>query len=144
MVTQSSSQRDVVLAIDVYSRGGGIRRGLGKHLAIPLSSWREWRRIFVLVYLACIALIGLPILIAEILMGRAGRQNPITTMKLLASESNASQFWQVIGWMGAIAGFMILSFYGVIAGWAMAYVGDTATGDFVGSAARQRASIQPV
>ena len=133
MVTQSSSTNVMWSSRLMFIlAAAGIRRWLGKHLAIPLSSWREWRRVFVLVYLACIALIGLPILIAEILMGRAGRQNPITTMKLLASESNASQFWQVIGWMGAIAGFMILSFYGVIAGWAMAYVGDTATGDFVG------------
>ena len=37
-------QRDVVFAVDVYSRGSRVRRGFGKHLAIPLSSWREWRR----------------------------------------------------------------------------------------------------
>ena len=110
----------------------GSAVGLGNIWRFPYLAGENGGGVFVLVYLACIALIGLPILIAEILMGRAGRQNPITTMKLLASESNASQFWQVIGWMGAIAGFMILSFYGVIAGWAMAYVGDTATGDFVG------------
>ena len=128
----------MVFAVDVYSRGGGVRRGFGNIWRFPYLAGENGGGVFVLVYLACIALIGLPILIAEILMGRAGRQNPITTMKLLASESNASQFWQVIGWMGAIAGFMILSFYGVIAGWAMAYVGDTATGDFVGISERQQ------
>ena len=65
-------------------------------------------------------------------MGRAGRQNPISTMRKVANDSGASQFWQVIGWMGALAGFMLLSSYGVIAGRAMAYVGSTAAGDFVG------------
>ena len=133
MVTQSSSTNVMWssrLMFILAAAGSAV--GLGNIWRFPYLAGENGGGVFVLVYLACIALIGLPILIAEILMGRAGRQNPITTMKLLASESNASQFWQVIGWMGAIAGFMILSFYGVIAGWAMAYVGDTATGDFVG------------
>ena len=133
MVTQSSPTNVMWssrLMFILAAAGSAV--GLGNIWRFPYLAGENGGGVFVLVYLACIALIGLPILIAEILMGRAGRQNPITTMKLLASESNASQFWQVIGWMGAIAGFMILSFYGVIAGWAMAYVGDTATGDFVG------------
>jgi len=110
----------------------GSAVGLGNIWRFPYLAGENGGGVFVLVYLACIALIGLPILIAEILMGRAGRQNPISTMRKLADDSGASQFWQVIGWMGALAGFMILSFYGVIAGWAMAYVGSTAAGDFVG------------
>ena len=58
---------------------------------------------------------------SEILMGRAGRQSPINAMRDLVAHSNANPLWQVIGWMGAMAGFMILSFYAVIAGWAISY-----------------------
>lgn len=119
----------------------GSAVGLGNIWRFPYLAGENGGGVFVLAYLACIALIGLPILIAEILMGRAGRQNPITTMKLLARASGASQFWQIIGWMGALAGFMILSFYGVIAGWAMAYVGDMANGDFVGVTGTEAATV---
>jgi NSS family neurotransmitter:Na+ symporter len=119
----------------------GSAVGLGNIWRFPYLAGENGGGVFVLAYLGCIALIGLPILIAEILMGRAGRQNPITTMKHLAQASGASQFWQVIGWMGALAGFMILSFYGVIAGWAMAYVGDMASGDFVGVTGTEAATV---
>ena len=73
-------------------------------------------------------------------MGRAGRQNPISTMRKLADDSGASQFWQLLD--GCIGWIMILSFYGVIAGWAMAYVGSTAAGDFVGISGSSAQCIQ--
>jgi NSS family neurotransmitter:Na+ symporter len=86
---------------------------------------------FVLVYLLCISIIGIPVMIAEVSLGRMGRQSPINTMKALANKENASPNWTIIGWMGAIAGFLILSFYSVIAGWALSYTVDMANGDFV-------------
>ena len=83
------------------------------------------------VYLACIFLIGIPILSSEILLGREGRQSPIHTMKTLTKTSGANGAWQFIGWMGALAGFVILSYYSVVAGWAMAYVFEMGSGVFV-------------
>jgi NSS family neurotransmitter:Na+ symporter len=77
---------------------------------------------------------------AEILLGRAGRQSPINAMRDLVSHSNASPLWQVIGWMGALAGFMILSFYAVIAGWAMSYLFQMGSGAFTGADAGQAAA----
>jgi NSS family neurotransmitter:Na+ symporter len=93
-----------------------------------------------LVYLGCIFLIGVPIMTAEILLGRAGRQSPINAMRDLVSHSNASPLWQVIGWMGALAGFMILSFYAVIAGWALSYLFQMGSGAFTGADAGQAAA----
>lgn len=110
----------------------GSAVGLGNIWRFPYVAGENGGGAFVLVYLLCIALIGIPIMTSEILLGRAGRQSPIHTMRDLALQSGASHRWQFIGWMGAVAGFMILSFYGVIAGWAMAYVVDSAAGDFVG------------
>jgi neurotransmitter:Na+ symporter, NSS family len=110
----------------------GSAVGLGNIWRFPYLAGENGGGVFVLAYLGCIALIGIPILVAEILLGRAGRQSPINAMLVLAKASNASPAWSIIGWMGALAGFMILSFYGVIAGWAMAYVADMVSGNFVG------------
>ena len=111
----------------------GSAVGLGNIWRFPYLAGESGGGVFVLVYLGCIFLIGIPIMCAEIMLGRAGRQSPINTMETLTSESNASRGWTVIGWMGALAGFMILSFYAVIAGWSMSYIGQTATGTFTGA-----------
>ena len=57
-------------------------------------------------------------MIAEVTLGRMGRQSPINTMQALVKDQGAHKMWSGIGWMGAVAGFFILSFYSVIAGWA--------------------------
>lgn len=113
----------------------GSAVGLGNIWRFPYMVGENGGGAFVLIYLACIALIGIPIMTSEILLGRAGRMSPIHTMKELAARSEANPLWELIGWMGALAGFMILSFYGVIAGWAMAYIVSTAGGEFVGASA---------
>lgn len=118
----------------------GSAVGLGNIWRFPYLAGENGGGVFVLAYLLCIAFIGLPILMAEILLGRAGRQSPIGAMVVLADRSGVSRRWSVIGWMGALAGFMILSFYGVIAGWAMAYVPSTLSGDFVNISAEAAAT----
>lgn len=110
----------------------GSAVGLGNIWRFPYMAGENGGGAFVLVYLLCIALIGIPIMMSEILAGREGRQSPINTMKDLASRSGVSPLWQSLGWLGAIAGFVILSFYGVIAGWAMAYIGSVSAGEFAG------------
>jgi NSS family neurotransmitter:Na+ symporter len=54
-------------------------------------------------------------------------------MQVLTRQSGANPFWQVVGWMGALAGFMILSYYAVIAGWAISYIFQMGSGAFVGA-----------
>jgi len=111
----------------------GSAVGLGNIWRFPYVAGENGGGAFVLVYLGCIFLIGVPIMAAEILMGRAGRQSPINAMRDLVAHSNANPLWQVIGWMGALAGFMILSFYAVIAGWAMSYLFQMGSGAFTGT-----------
>ena len=118
----------------------GSAVGLGNIWRFPYVAGENGGGAFVLVYLGCIFLIGVPIMTAEILLGRAGRQSPINAMRDLVSHSNASPLWQVIGWMGALAGFMILSFYAVIAGWAMSYLFQMGSGAFTGADAGQAAA----
>ncbi|MBV1871226.1 MAG: sodium-dependent transporter, partial [Gammaproteobacteria bacterium] len=88
---------------------------------------------FVLVYLICIAVVGVPIMMGEVLIGRRGRSSPINTMRSLTLEAQASPLWKYVGWMGAIAGLLILSYYSVIAGWAIIYIYRLGSGQFEGA-----------
>ena len=87
---------------------------------------------FVLVYLACVALVGVPILLAEWMIGRRGQKNPIDSMKELARQNGKSSAWALVGLSGVLAGFLILSFYSVIGGWSLNYTLSTVIGTFSG------------
>jgi NSS family neurotransmitter:Na+ symporter len=118
----------------------GSAVGLGNIWKFPYITGDNGGGAFVMVYLLCILVIGIPIMMAEVMLGRRGRQSPINTMTTLAREAGASPYWRWIGWMGVVAGFLILSYYSVIAGWALAYVFRAASGAFngVGSEEVQR------
>ena len=111
----------------------GSAVGLGNIWKFPYITGENGGGAFVLVYLLCVAALGIPIMIAEIMMGRRGRQSPINTMRSLADEAGADPRWHYVGWAGMIAGFLILAYYSVIAGWAMAYVVKAFFGGFMNS-----------
>jgi NSS family neurotransmitter:Na+ symporter len=119
----------------------GSAVGLGNIWKFPYITGENGGGAFVLVYLLCISIIGIPVMIAEVSLGRMGRQSPINTMKALSKKAGASPLWSSIGWMGAIAGFLILSFYSVIAGWALSYTVDIASGTFVNISADDSGKI---
>ena len=119
----------------------GSAVGLGNIWKFPYIAGENGGGTFVLVYLLCIALIGIPIMMAEILIGRRGRQSPINTMQTLAQEEGRSSGWVALGWMGVVAGFLILSYYSVIAGWALSYVFRTGSGAFIGVTADGASNI---
>lgn len=96
---------------------------------------------FVLVYLACVALIGLPILVAEWMIGRRGKANPINAMLKLAKENKLTPLWGLVGASGILAAFLILSFYSVIGGWALNYTLGSVTGTFTGQPAEAVGAI---
>gem|GEM_PF-62338 len=110
----------------------GSAVGLGNIWKFPYVTGQNGGGAFVLVYLACILLIGIPLLMAEVMIGRRGRANPDGAVARLAREAGASSRWRVVGWLGGLTGFLILSFYLVVAGWALAYVPATFSGGFTG------------
>ena len=110
----------------------GSAIGLGNIWKFPYITGQNGGGTFVLVYLATISVIAIPNMMAEVMLGRRGRQSPINTMRDLAREAGSSRWWIVMGVAGIIAGFLILSYYSVIAGWALAYVFKTAWGSFTG------------
>lgn len=113
----------------------GSAVGLGNIWKFPYMTGENGGGAFVLVYLLCVAVIGVPIMMSEVLLGRRGRQSPINTMHTLAREEGRARAWGLLGWMGVLAGFLILSYYSVIAGWSLAYVFRTAGGVFDGATA---------
>ena len=110
----------------------GSAVGLGNIWRFPYVAGENGGGAFVIIYLICIFLIGIPIMVSEIVIGRFARKSPINAMATAASKSNASRKWQLVGWMGVVAGFMILSFYAVIAGWVLSYVFQLGSGVFMG------------
>lgn len=118
------------LAFILAATGSAV--GLGNIWRFPYTAGKYGGGAFVLVYLLCVAAIGIPIMMAEVMLGRRGRQSPINTMRTLAEREGATAAWQLLGWMGILAGFLILSFYSVIAGWTLAYVFRAGSGEFSG------------
>lgn len=128
---QWSSRLAFILAVT------GSAVGLGNIWRFPYIVGDNGGGAFVLVYLACVLAIGLPLMMSEILIGRRGRRNPVMAMSLLAQEEGSTRHWGLVGLMGVAAGFIILSFYSVIAGWSVAYVFASGAGRFSGADASQ-------
>ncbi|MEC9375055.1 MAG: sodium-dependent transporter [Pseudomonadota bacterium] len=119
-----SSRMAFILAVT------GSAVGLGNIWKFPYMAGENGGGAFVIIYLICVFLVGLPIMMSEILLGRRGRRNPISSMVLLGEEEGGARFWGGIGIVGVVAGFLILSFYCVIAGWVLAYFFKMASGAF--------------
>jgi NSS family neurotransmitter:Na+ symporter len=113
----------------------GSAVGLGNIWKFPYVAGQNGGGAFVLVYLACVFIVGMPVMMSEILIGRRGRRNPVATMRLLGEEEGSSRHWQLVGMMGVFGGVLILSFYSVIAGWTLAYIVKSFSGAFVGATA---------
>ena len=110
----------------------GSAVGLGNIWKFPYMTGVYGGGAFVVMYLFCIALVGVPIMLAETLIGRRGRQSPVNAMKSLAAEAGASKRWSLAALMGMVAALLILSFYSVVAGWSLDYILGMGRGDFTG------------
>ena len=110
----------------------GSAVGLGNIWKFPYMVGESGGAAFVLVYLLCIALIGLPILTAEWLIGRRGQENLVNSMADVAKSAGRSKGWVMVGVSGVLGAFLILSFYSVIGGWSLSYTLSSITGDFTG------------
>ncbi|MFL0801380.1 MAG: sodium-dependent transporter [Agarilytica sp.] len=115
----------------------GSAVGLGNIWKFPYITGENGGGAFVLIYLLCIAVIGIPIMVAEVLIGRRGRMSPINSMKFVTEEANLHGGWTAIGWCGVVAGLLIMAFYSVVAGWALHYVFAIASGTFSGVSGEQ-------
>ena len=115
----------------------GSAVGLGNIWKFPYITGEYGGGAFVLVYLICIAFVGIPIMIAEVYVGRRARQSPINALETVAEESGSSKSWGLIGLMGMLAGVFIFSFYSVVAGWVLQYIQLMASGALNGISAEE-------
>ncbi|GAB4224950.1 MAG: sodium-dependent transporter [Acidobacteriota bacterium] len=104
----------------------GSAIGLGNVWRFPYTAGQHGGAAFVLIYLVCVAAICVPVLFAELAIGRATRRNPVGAFKALAPGSR----WFVVGGLGVLTGFAILAFYSVVAGWTLGYLGKALLGAF--------------
>ncbi len=94
----------------------GSAVGLGNLWKFPFVTWENSGGAFVLVYLVCIAAVGLPIMMAELLIGRKAQKSPVGALKAAVGPA-----WGIVGGWGVLCGFILLSYYTVIAGWSLFY-----------------------
>ncbi len=107
----------------------GSAIGLGNIWKFPYITGANGGGIFVLVYLVCVLFVGLPVMTAEILIGRATQKSPVGAMRLLAGRRSP---WTAFGWLGIASSFVILSYYSIVAAWALDYTYLSLTGKIVG------------
>jgi NSS family neurotransmitter:Na+ symporter len=127
MAVQPSSDRGAwsgKLGFILAAAGSAI--GLGNIWRFPYMASEGGGGVFVVVYLTCVLAIGVPILFSELSIGRATERNPVGAFKALVPGT----FWPWLGGLGVLAGFAILSFYAVIAGWTVGYLWMSITGTF--------------
>jgi len=115
----------------------GAAVGLGNIWKFPYMAGENGGGLFVLFYLIAVALIGIPTMMAEILIGRLGRHNPVNTLELVATHAGKTPQWKLLGWWGALGLVLVLSFYSVIAGWSIGYLLKAWFGEFNGLSAHQ-------
>ena len=108
----------------------GSAVGLGNIWGFPTQVGQGGGAVFVLVYLVCVLFICLPIMVAELVLGRRAQLDPVGSFSLIRPGSK----WWLVGALGVLAGAGILSFYSVIAGWSVAYIWFTASGAVAGDA----------
>ncbi len=108
----------------------GAAVGLGNIWMFPYVAGMNGGGAFVLIYLGCVLLIGIPVLMAEALIGHYGHQNPMDCIDMMARVSDASRKWRFLALWGALGLLVILSFYSVVSGWSIGYLYKTMIGLF--------------
>ncbi|MCP4292147.1 MAG: sodium-dependent transporter [bacterium] len=107
----------------------GSAIGLGNLWKFPYITHENHGGAFVLVYIAMVLLVGFPIMIAEVLVGRRTQLSPVSAFRKLGKDKPGGALWAGVGFLGVLAGFSILSYYSVVAGWTIHYTWLSLTGE---------------
>ncbi|HSG62793.1 MAG TPA: sodium-dependent transporter [Pseudomonadales bacterium] len=110
------------------SSGSAI--GLGNIWKFPYIAGENGGGAFILMYLLCIFLVGVPIYMAETVVGHETRRNPVSAMAILAHKAHASQQWRWVGGVACLIGIIVLSYFTVVAGWGLHYLVNAFDGAF--------------
>ncbi|MEE8258608.1 MAG: sodium-dependent transporter, partial [Sphingomonadales bacterium] len=108
--------------------GGAV--GLGNIWRFPYMTGENGGGAFVLIYILAVLLVAIPILIGELQLGKRGHKDIISGTRNVAIAAGRSKYWGIIGWLGMLAAFFVLTYYSVIAGQVIDYFFQTGTGVF--------------
>ena len=115
------------LGVILATAGSAV--GLGNVWRFPYMAGENGGAVFIIIYVACVLLLGIPCMISEFIIGRHGQCNTARAFHKLA-EGNG---WSLIGYMGVLTGFLITGYYAVVAGWCIQYVWASLAGHMTGS-----------
>ena len=112
----------------------GSAIGLGTLWKFPYVTGENGGGLFVLIYILCVFFIGVPVFVAELVLGRRAQRGAVG---IFATLSNNSAVWKGVGWMGVASSFLIMSYYSILSGWGLNYVFMSLNQFYVGKSAQQ-------
>ena len=116
------------LGIILATAGSAV--GLGNVWRFPYMTGQNGGAAFIIIYIACVFMLGLPCMLSEFIIGRRAQSNTARAYSMLANGSP----WRLIGYFGVITGFLITSYYVVVSGWCLQYIYSSVVGHLVGDA----------
>ena len=128
---QNSERISFASKIGAILAAAGSAVGLGNVWRFPYETGNHGGAAFILIYLGCVFLFGLPIMIAEFVIGRRAKASTGEAFKVLAPRGG----WKYVGYLGVLTGFLILGYYSVVSGWTLEYIFQSATGNLLGKSA---------
>ena len=109
----------------------GASIGLGNIWKFPYEVGAHNGGTFVWVYIVCVVLIAFPLMLAEFMVGRMGRGDPVQAIANISKQERRSSNWRIIAWFGVLSSFLIFSYYSVVASWVLFYIMQSLSGTFV-------------
>lgn len=115
------------LGVILATAGSAV--GLGNVWRFPYMVGQNGGALFIIIYLFCVLLLGIPCMVSEFIIGRAGQSN---TARAYSRVSGGSKFWTAVGALGVLTGFLIMSYYAVVSGWCLEYIYASSYGELFG------------
>ena len=115
------------LGVILATAGSAV--GLGNIWRFPYMTGQNGGAIFIIIYVFCVLLLGLPCMISEFIIGRHGQANTARAFRIMSGDT----IWSLIGYMGVLTGFLISGYYAVVSGWCLEYVWASVSGKLLGN-----------
>ena len=117
------------LGVVLATAGSAV--GLGNIWRFPYMTGQNGGAVFIMIYIFCVLLLGIPCMISEFIIGRYGQANTARSFRKLSGGS----MWSLIGYMGVLTGFLISGYYAVVSGWCLEYIWASLLGKLQGDTA---------
>ena len=114
------------LGVILATAGSAV--GLGNVWRFPYMTGQNGGAVFIIIYVACVLLLGIPCMVSEFIIGRHGAANTARAYSRLAGGTS----WKYVGYLGVLTGFLITGYYAVVSGWCLQYIVAALTGDLTG------------